>query len=309
MKTKCPLTSFGVCVSFALILVLLYCISPALGKGILNKPEDLSQSGTLIPGKSLVVLRAAEFDVPSRVLPPVSLLRRSSGAVINVTYNGFPPKARVAFQYAVDIWERNITSPVSIEVIANWTPLGSGVLGSAGPSAYARGYNGLPVANTWYPIVLANKLLGYDVAPLEFDIEANFNSNFSNWYYGTDGNTPLGKYDFVSVVLHELCHGLGFIGSMRIFNGLGFWGLGTSPFIYDRFTLNGWGQRLLDTTLFPNPSATLATELQSNDIFFDGSNAVTAAGGENPKLYAPHVWTSGSSYSHLDEDTYPRWVC
>lgn len=306
MKTKCPLTSFGFCVSFALVLVLLYCINPALGKGILNKPEDLSQSGILTPGKSLVVLRAAEFDVPSRVLPPGSLLRRSPGATINVTYNGFPSEARVAFQYAVDIWERNITSPVSIEVIANWTSLGPGVLGSAGPSAYARDYNGLPVANTRYPIVLANKLLGYDVAPLKSDIETNFNSNFSNWYYGTDGNTPLGKYDLVSVVLHELCHGLGFIGSMTVSNGLGYWGLGTSdPSIYDRFTLNGWGQRLLDTTLFPNYSVVLATELQSNDIFFDGFNAVTAAGGVNPKLYAPHFWSSGSSYSHLDEDTYP----
>jgi hypothetical protein len=253
-----------------------------------------------------VILRAAEFDVPSRVMPPGSLLRRSPRATINVTYNGFPPEARAAFQYAVNIWERNITSPVSIEVMANWTPLGSGVLGSAGPSAYAKDYNGLPVANTRYPIVLANKLLGYDVAPLESDIETNFNSNFPNWYYGTDGNTPLGKYDFVSVVLHELCHGLGFIGSMTVSNGLGYWGMGTSdPSIYDRFTLNGWDQRLLDTTLFPNYSVTLATELQSNDIFFDGANAVTADGGVNPKLYAPHVWSSGSSYSHLDEDTYP----
>ena len=33
---------------------------------------------------------------------------------------------------------------------------------------------------------------------------------------GTDGNTPLGKIDFVTVVLHEIGHGLGFTGSMDV---------------------------------------------------------------------------------------------
>ena len=44
------------------------------------------------------------------------------------------------------------------------------------------------------------------------DIVANFNSSFE-WYLGTDGNAGT-SYDLMTVVLHELAHGLGFIGSM-----------------------------------------------------------------------------------------------
>ncbi|MFM6745841.1 MAG: Calx-beta domain-containing protein, partial [Dolichospermum sp.] len=71
--------------------------------------------------------------------------------------------------------------------------------------------------------------------------------------------------------------------------------------IYDRFTENGSGQSLLDTSLFPNPSTALGSQLTSNNIFFDGSNANAANGGNRVKLYAPSTWNGGSSYSHLDE--------
>ena len=53
--------------------------------------------------------------------------------------------------------------------------------------------------------------------------------------------------DFVTVVLHEVCHGLGFSGSMHVANGLGYWGFGIVPFPteYDRHTESGSGQSLL----------------------------------------------------------------
>ncbi|MFM6745837.1 MAG: Calx-beta domain-containing protein, partial [Dolichospermum sp.] len=128
-----------------------------------------------------------------------------------------------------------------------------------------------------------------------------FNSNF-NWYYGLDNNVPTNQISFVSVVLHELGHGLGFLGLMNNQSGSGSWGFGTGfPGIYDRFTENGSGQSLLNTSLFPNPSTALGSQLTSNNIFFDGSNANAANGGNRVKLYAPSTWSGGSSYSHLDE--------
>ncbi len=85
-------------------------------------------------------------------------------------------------------------------------------------------------------------------------------------------------------------------------SGVGSWGFGSgSPGIYDRFTENGSGQSLLNTSLFPNPSTALGSQLTSNNIFFDGSNANAANGGNRVKLYAPSTWSGGSSYSHLDE--------
>ncbi|MFM6779541.1 MAG: hypothetical protein ACKPKU_00160, partial [Dolichospermum sp.] len=122
----------------------------------------------------------------------------------------------------------------------------------------------------------ADSLAGQDLDPTASDIGAEFNSNF-NWYYGLDNNVPTNQISFVSVVLHELGHGLGFLGLMNNQSGVGSWGFGTGfPGIYDRFTENGSGQSLLDTSLFPNPSTALGSQLTSNNIFFDGSNANAA---------------------------------
>jgi FG-GAP-like repeat len=114
------------------------------------------------------------------------------------------------------------------------------------------------------------------------------------------------QFDLMTVVLHELGHGLGFVGSMDGTGGIGSWGAFGYPFVYDRFAINGVGQLLLNTTLFPNPSLALGAQLASNNVFFYGLNARNANGGIAPKLYTPNPWVSVSSYGHLDESTYPN---
>lgn len=252
-----------------------------------------------------MVVRALYHEVYARV--PAPPMNHPATATFIVTYNGFTSQAQAAFQRAVDIWSSLITSTVPIRVTANWTPLGPGVLGSAGATSVYRDFSGAPQANTWYAVALAEKLAGMDLnGTSTADINANFSSAFSNWYYGTDGNPPSNQYDLVTVVLHELGHGLTFAGSMTVSAGQGSWGSGSGfPFIYDRFTQNGAGQSLINTTLFPNPSAALATQLQSNSVYFSGPQAIAANGGTRPPLYAPASWISGSSYSHLDETLYP----
>ena len=255
----------------------------------------------------LVVLKAIEKDMNTRVRPPSDPYQLPQTADIDVTYIGFPANAQTAFQFAVDIWASLITSPVTIRVTARWIPLSPGVLGSASAWGVVRDFSGAPISGTWYPIALAEKLATGDLNPIDSsDINANFNSTLPSWYFGTDGNPPSGQYDLVSVVLHELGHGLGFFGSMSVSGGMGSWGLSTGfPFIYDRFAENGSNQQLINTTIFPNPSVALATQLTSNNIFFDGPNATSENGGTPPKLYAPATWASGSSFSHLDETLFP----
>ncbi|HEY9624625.1 MAG TPA: bluetail domain-containing putative surface protein [Crinalium sp.] len=238
-----------------------------------------------------------------------NLLSNSQTANINVTYHNFTPQAKTAFEYAVQIWESLIASPVPIEVDAYWEPLSPSVLGGSGPNYFVRNYQGLQ-PNTWYPSALANSLTGKDLKPDSADITTSLSST-SNWYFGTDGNTPAKQHDLVTVVLHELLHGLGNTALMQYSNGQGGWGLSLtgsptgSPSIYDRFTENGSGQPLIDTNLFPNPSFALGTQLTSNNLFFDGPNAVAANNGIRPQLYAPSQWQQGSSYTHLDEYAYP----
>jgi len=225
-----------------------------------------------------------------------------------VTYTGFTAQAQTAFQAAVDIWAGTVVSSVPIRVNASWSALGSGILGSAGPTNFANFGSSPPagaVASTWYPIALANALAGSDLDSTHADISASFSSAWSAWYFGTDGNTPSNQVDFESVVLHELGHGLGFLGTMSYSSGTGSWGFGSpaKPTEYDRLTVNGSSQNL--TTAFTNPSTALGTQLVSNNIFFSGTNAVAANGGVKPKLYSPTTWSGGSSISHLDDATFP----
>jgi hypothetical protein len=271
------------------------------------EPISIGGSGAQSAEAPSIVVLGLDRDMNTKVGPPAVSPLMNPTATIDVTYIGFSGSAQAAFQYAVDIWETLITSSVTIKVKANWTPLSPGVLGSASAASVWRDFGGGAIPGTWYPQALAEALTGGSLNhPDSSDINANFNSTFPNWYFGTDGNPPSGQYDFVTVVLHELGHGLGFFGSMSVTSGTGSWGAGSGfPFIYDRFAENGSNQQLINTTIFPNPSVALGTQLTSNNIFFDGPNATPANGGTPPKLYCPGTWTSGSSFSHLDETTYP----
>jgi hypothetical protein len=260
-----------------------------------------SNAPAVLPGPRVIV-RADPRAIQSFVRAPLQARLRAPQAdlvTINVNYVGFTPQAQAAFQHAVNIWASQLTSPVTIEVDAEFAPLASGVLGSAGPWLI-RDAPGL-VPGTWYATAIANRIAGSDLRPGSGDIDAQFSSSFT-WYYGTDGNAPAGTYDFVSVVMHELGHGLGFVGGMSYSGGTGTAGLSGFPVIYDRFTENGAGQLLLS---FASPSTALGSQLVSNNLYFDGPRTRLANGGNPARLYAPATWRGGSSYSHLDESTYP----
>ena len=224
-----------------------------------------------------------------------------------VTYNGFSPQAQVAFQAAVDIWASVVQSNVPIRITANWrTDLPGGVLGSAGPTLLVRDFVNAPAPNTYFPIALANARAGVDLYDGGDDITANFNALY-NWYLGTDGN-PGQTFDLMTVVLHELAHGLGFFGSMNLYAGDGWWGFGSPgvPVGYDLLSFNGNGQALIDTALFANHSAALAAQLTSGNLYLNGAATRARNGGAAPVLFAPNPWQPGSSVSHLDDAVYPN---
>jgi len=254
------------------------------------------------------VLRYNPTPVSAPIRIPAPRLRAGAPlSTIHVTYHNFSSQAQTAFQAAVDVWASLVYSPVPITIDATWGSLGSttGILGQAGPNEIFSDFTGAPVAGTWYPKALADALAGKDQDSTSVDIMAEFNSDFPDWYYGTDGNTPSTKIDLETVVLHECCHELGFLGTTDMTGRTGSWGQDGLPIIFDKFTVNGSNQSLLNTSLFPNPSQALGTLLTSDNLFFNGPKAMAANNGAKPKLYAPSSWESGSSGSHLDEDTYP----
>ena len=256
---------------------------------------------------------------------------KTAAATFSINYiddpDPWPAAAITAFDFAANIWATAITSSVTIYVDARWTPLGncsggSFPLGSAGPNFIWRNFPGAPLPDTFYPDALADALYG-DSLPSgnNPDIVARFNSqcgpppNADRWYFGTDGSPPAGTIDFVSVVLHEIGHGLGFTGSGNVDDGNP--GNGTEcndvandgcieilndPLSYDRLTEDGPGTALISMA---NPSATLGTALTggSGGVFFDGP-LTTLHNGSPARLYIPSTWAGGSSFSHFDESTF-----
>ncbi len=286
-----------------------------------------------MPGGPPAILRAGQNVNLHRTPPPVQALgqQRIQTATIQVVYLAagatdffgttcltWPAEAQAAFSYAASLWETLISSSVPIVIHACWANLPGGMLGYGGADNYYQGFTGAPAANTWYASALANALHGSDLNTTRPDMHLAYSQNFP-WYYGTDGNPSGAQYDLVSVVLHEIAHGLGFSGSMRRDDGIvnpsqgnpqecdgvaghGCWGGGTPyPIAYDRFAEDGGGNALINTGIYPNPSSALGTALTGGNVWFDGTHANAANGGNRVKLYAPATWQSGSSYAHLDE--------
>ncbi|MEM8484583.1 MAG: M57 family metalloprotease [Bacteroidota bacterium] len=282
------------------------------------------------------------MDELGTFIPPPTAISDPLGvrtSTINVTYidddvaEPWPQAAKDAFNYAKTIWENHLDSPVDIEIDAHWSNLGGcdimqGVtLGAAGPT-FVASWVGSPIANTTYPIGLVNALFGSDQAPGSADVNASFNKDCDDvstdlWYLGTDGSVPSGKIDFVSVVLHELGHGLGFAGSASYDDGVNDTGSGgtnnnecngatgagcfsATPNVYDRFIFDAAssGTALLDTGSYPDNSTTLGTALVSGVGHFSSSSVEANNGGTAAPIFGPNPWEGGSSYSHWDETSY-----
>ena len=143
-----------------------------------------------------------------------------------------------AVQLAADLVAALGESDVEILVGASFDPLlcqtNKVILAQATPAWWFPNVPGAPHQNTWYPLALANKLAGRDlctgtICAGDPDIIAWFNSKvgttacsgWGNMYLGLDANPPAGAYDLVSIALHEIVHGLGFVTGMDLQTGEG----------------------------------------------------------------------------------------
>lgn len=269
---------------------------------------------------TLAVLVPDESDTPD-------VVESYSNASFTVNYNpasctgnvtDWPPDAAAAMNHVADILDDLLTNNGTIVIAACYEVQEAGTLAAAGPErsleACASGDGSLPVANTAYPVALANALCGADQNGASPEISASANSTV-NWDFCTTNCTwpDTDKFDFVSTMLHELLHGLGWVDNIRqegAFDG--------TPNIFSRFiACNGAtdgvctdGQRL--TELAEGQVLAAALTVGSGKLSFTGANAKAAFAGEftgaataqGPLLFAPNPYQQGSSISHWD-DTSP----
>ena len=232
---------------------------------------------------------------------PSANLEKKSNFLIN--FNTVPSVARPAVQAAVDIWSENFASTVPINVNVKWGSSSSyGVLASASAKNNFSNFNGAPDKTLYYASALANALAGRDLDPTSPEIEISITSN-APWYYGTDGNCPARSFDLVSVILHEMGHGLGFV-SGNYYEPFSGFGRVDQPTPFDAYAQLPDGRRLAD---MPSPSLE-AGKAMTSDLFWSGENAIKANNGIKPKLYTPSIYEAGSSISHLDEATFSKSV-
>ncbi|MFZ9926436.1 MAG: hypothetical protein ACO3FB_01440 [Candidatus Nanopelagicaceae bacterium] len=236
-------------------------------------------------------------------------------STFNVTFisesrQQWPEDAKKAFLRATKIWSYLFPSPVPIDVEAYWSPLEPGILGSARPGGargggYFQDFAGAPERKLWYPAALANAINRdkKDLDDLNPEITARFNSNslYVSWYFGQDAKPGVRQYDFVTAVLHELGHGLGFI-SQETYNERLKTFSNNNPTIFSGFVTNSSDRRLSDIS---NTDTNFASYVTS-DLFWIGENGKAANQNSPIKLFTPTEYKSGSSVSHIDDTLYPK---
>ncbi len=297
------------------IILLFALLSTLLNLLIIAQQEEISLAGK--------VNRFTKVPPPEIYLNK-DLLNKTTLTNISVSFSAdFPDSAQTAFTYAMNIWREIINTTQDIKIKAIWSDsvsLGGGTLAEANTTAYIKNFLNAPDTNKYYTISLAesksetnmnqdssnSNYLLIDSTYWNYDIVIKLNGDIA-WYYGTDGNTPAEKYDFVTTTMHEFTHGIGFISSFEydINTYIGYWGMGnnTDPIKYDDKIKTGYGSFLIYD--FNNNTSSLGDALTSDNLFFAGYNAEQMEPNGYPKIFAPFSWMEGSSISHWDENTYP----
>lgn len=252
-------------------------------------------------GRLLSIISTGEADltesltvtVDTGTLPVTIVYKDAAGEGFNDPTSG--AERRAAMEYAVGIWGETLFGTIPVVVHASIDELDPGVLGQAGPLAWGTSDatdTEFDKIDTVYVSSLANQLLGEDFWPTDGDIQITYSSDYvDDFYFGLDGNVPVDKsYDFVTIVIHEMAHGLGFLDG--IYEGGSY--ITGNPFVYDHFLWYS-GSYVVDL-----PEASRGTAITSDALYWDGENAKEANGGARIEIYAPTTFSYGSSVGHWD---------
>jgi hypothetical protein len=238
-------------------------------------------------------------SVQSTPRVPSANIEKKSNFIVN--YNTVPTVARAAVQAAIDVWSENFSSTVPVTVNVSWGRASSyGILAAASAKSNFANFPNAPDKTLYYAAALANALAGNDLDPNNPELEITISSD-APWYYGVDGKCPPKSFDLVSVILHEMGHGLGFI-SGSYYDEYSGYGRVDLPTPFDAYAQLPDGRRLAD---MPSPSIETGKALTS-PLYWSGENGIKANNGIKPPLFTPSIYEPGSSVSHLDERTFSQ---
>jgi hypothetical protein len=160
----------------------------------------------------------------------------------------------IVLQAALDQWGRLVGNTVPIVALVTFVDQlcdpasGAAVLAAAGPTLVFSNFPGAR-PDTWYPSALADEIAGFELLPQPVDevsdgdliifvnraLDDGCLSPEVGFYYGLDHNQAPTQFDLLTVLMHEMAHGLGFVTTTDDATGTQFNGM---PSIYDVFALD-----------------------------------------------------------------------
>lgn len=226
-------------------------------------------------------------------------------------------------QWAADRVGQLLYSPVPIAMRVYhdddlYCAANAATLAAAGPSWLLRTSRRVadhPDADTWYPSALLHRLIGTQLFAEDLRVIVNPNlgeadclSGF-DWYLGLDGDAPPGTLSFVETVLHEITHGVGFTA---LTNEQGLvssqYPSSISPYYsyaYDGAVGKFWWQMSAQERATSATGGTLAWAGPRTTQAVLELTTPPIDGAGNLLMYAPMVFSSGSSLSHFKAGTNP----
>ncbi|MDO7643790.1 MAG: FG-GAP-like repeat-containing protein [Reinekea forsetii] len=217
-------------------------------------------------------------------LPMVSAgtLVQGQGSNFMMTYHPiYTASYQTVMNEAAQFWADTLRSDVLIEVYVGTVDkvcsFSYNVQVQTQPPASAINFPQAPLANTHYPIALANSLAGTDLLPGAADINIAFNARMINrsacqkWYLGYDANYDYSQYSLYFETLQELAHGLGLIALGNVTTGERLNG-------QDDIYLTGLKSSVTGRSVVDMTGAEIrALARRSSDLAFAGNNSWAAA--------------------------------
>ncbi len=216
----------------------------------------------------------------------------------------WPDEAQSAMNHVVDILDNMVNSAVPIVVDACYQPDSSP--GSLAFASATESFDGDAGGRTvTYAAALANAIDGVDNNGDRSEILTSVNSNVSWDYCATNCTVAEDKFDFVSTLVHEILHGMGFAMTFGVDDN-------------DSPTIGTYGPDITDTFVYTFNGTTEVTkmiDIENNsaellNAFLGGSGTVVFAGPKTKDandsrsafIYSTATWENGSSMSHLDDN-------
>ena len=222
-----------------------------------------------------------------------------SKGMLEFTLTGNLTTQKPATEYALSLWSQKLAGEVPVKINVDLIYISNpNVIGQSYHMPMAQNTGQVPTSptNTWYPSSLWHQLVGYaSISGLNIKLEMNSNFNF---YFETTGNPSYSQMDWITVMLHETNHGLGFYPICQSDGRyLPYSSYSSNPGIFDRQLYQGSTGDVCLTDLNQSQRAAL---LISNNLFAGApaSHLLIAHNGNRVKMYAPNPYQGGSSGSH-----------